>query len=86
MSFIVMTASAKMPISVKSKYKKVAVVEVYDPDIKPKMISNRANNVRRVVELWDRLHAGSHGGNTAYDRALRAATAIAEELNEETKP
>ncbi len=78
MQFIVMTASAKMPGSVKAPYKRVAVVEV-EAGAAPKMISERARGVVRIVQTWERLHA--RGVNTAYARALVVARDLARDLN-----
>jgi hypothetical protein len=78
--FIVMTASAAMPNSCKGIYRRVAVVET-DGSTRPKMISERARGVKRLVRRWERCHAGSHGGNTAYDRAGRVAINLAAHLN-----
>jgi hypothetical protein len=76
--FIVMTASAKMPSSVRAPYKKVAVVEV-EKGVVPKMISERAKGVVRIVHLADKLHA--RGVNTAYTRAVAEANELAASLN-----
>jgi hypothetical protein len=78
--FIVMTASAKMPSSVRAPYMKVAVVEV-EKGVIPKMISERAKGVVRIVSLQDRLHA--RGVDTAYTRALAEAQNEADRYNEE---
>ena len=77
--WIVMTSSASMPAKVKSPYRNVAVVEVDDRGVVPKMISERAKGVRRIV--W---HSGPQSvGKTercAYRMALAAAQAMAERL------
>ena len=58
--FIVMVASKHMPSKVKARYLKVALVEIEAGfEGKPKIISERARGVKRIVELRDRLHAGS---------------------------
>lgn len=76
--FIVMTASAKMPSSSRGIYRRVAVVET--DGTQPKMISERARGCVRIVETWERCHVGKTE-RSAYARALKAATALAEELN-----
>jgi len=76
--FIVMTASAKMPSSCKGRYGKVAVLEVEDGAI-PKMISERARGVIRIVSMWDRRNMG--GPKSAFQLALAAATQEAKDLN-----
>lgn len=81
MAYIVMTASAKMPASVRGRYARVAVVEL-DPDHEgmPAMISERARGVRRIVETWERCHVG-RTARCAYQRALAEAETLAAELN-----
>lgn len=74
--FIVMVASTHMPSKVKARYLKVALVEIEAGfEGKPKIISERARGVKRIVELRDRLHAGSRGGNTAAGRQPEAPAA-----------
>ena len=79
--FIVMTASAKMPSSSRGIYRRVAVVET-DGVTEPKMISQRARGCVRIVETWERCHVGKTE-RSAYARALKAATALAADLNQE---
>lgn len=80
--YIVMHRCAKMPSSVRSKYRRVAVVEISDDMTRePAMISERAKGVIRIVQTWERLHAGTRGGNTAFDRALRDAEELARRLD-----
>jgi hypothetical protein len=81
---IVMTASAKMPSSCKGRYGKVAVVQLtqeYTAQGKrPKMISDRARGVLRIV--WQ--SAPQNMGRTpkcGFQRALAEAQRYAEELN-----
>lgn len=83
--FIVQTASAAMPSSVKAPYRRVAVLEVDAGLERVAMISERARGVRAVVATWERCFAGTNGGNTAYDRALRDAREMADRLNAEAK-
>jgi hypothetical protein len=83
--FIVMTASAKMPSSCRGVYRKVAILEVAH-GVTPKMISERAKGVVRMVALEDKLHAGRDGGpGTAYAKALRDATRLCNALNREAR-
>jgi len=80
--YIVMTASAKMPASCRGRYSRVAVVETSLPQGEaPKMISDRALGVIRIVETWERLNHG--GPRSAYAVALREADALAARLNAE---
>jgi len=77
--FIVMSASAQMPGSVKAPYRRCAVIETDLPEGEfPKMISERARGVVRIVETWERCHA--RGQNCAFARAMREATALADDL------
>jgi hypothetical protein len=81
--WIVMTSSAKMPSSVKSAYRNVALVRLTEEyrlaGLRPSMISTRA---RGVVEV---RHLGKHFvGRTprgAYQIALAGAQEIADNLN-----
>jgi hypothetical protein len=83
--YIVQAAQANMPASVVAPYMRVAVLAVDDKlpqGFRPKMISPRAKGVVEVVEVWERCHRGFNDGpNTAYQRALKEATALAAELN-----
>lgn len=79
--FVVLTASAHMPNKVKHPYRRVAVVELTEPGVLPKMISPRARGVRRLVQVWERCHVGSGSANTAYGRALEEANWLAARLN-----
>lgn len=79
--FVVLTASAHMPSTVKHPYRRVAVVELAEPGVVPKMISSRARGVARIVQTWERCHVGSGGPRTAYGRALEEARRLADRLN-----
>jgi hypothetical protein len=80
--YIVMTAAAKMPSTVRSPYRRVAVLEVDLPKgvAYPKMISDRAAGVVRVVRTWERLNVGLTA-RSAYAKALIEAEALAARLN-----
>ena len=82
--YIIQTACAKMPRSVKSHYRRVAVLEVEDGVGFVSMISERARGCIRIVETWERLHAV--GKNTAYARGCAEARDLAEELNAQQSP
>ena len=79
--FIVMDASAHMPNSCWGRYRRVAVVEL-EPgfDGYPKMISNRARGVKRVVSTWERQNVGTTS-RCAFERAYTDACEMARELN-----
>ena len=83
--FIVQSASASMPSSVKAPYRRVAVLEVNDSLEGPaSMISNHSRDVVRVVQTWERRHHGwSNGPRTAFARALADAEILALNLNED---
>jgi hypothetical protein len=77
--FLVMTSSAKMPSSVKARYRNVAVVET-DGTKYPAMISGHARGLVRIVSYRGRLNVGKCV-RSAYALALAEADALAEELN-----
>lgn len=76
--FIVQTACAHMPSSCWGAYRRVAVMEV-EPGAQPKMISNRARGVVRVVRTWEKLNVG-RTERCAYRRAVREAQELCERL------
>lgn len=78
--FIVMSASAKMPASCWGQYGRIAVVELDGSGVHPKMISERARGVKRIVTTWERLHVGNTR-RCAFQRAYAAAQKMAAELN-----
>lgn len=82
--FIVMEAASATPASWKWSggprgYRKVAVVET--DGTQPKMISERAKGVVRIVKVWDRLFQGTTV-RCEYERAIVQAYALADQLNE----
>ena len=79
--FIIMTATAKMPNSCWGRYMRVAVVET--DGTRPKMISERARGVVRIVQTWERRNASTRGPNTAFARATREAADLVAKLNGE---
>lgn len=80
--YIVMTRSAKMPSSVKAKYMRVGVVETTLTDGEPAMLSERAKGVVRIVQTWERMHAGRTASpGTAYGRAVAEAESMVSRLN-----
>ena len=80
--FIVQTASASMPQSCWGTYRRVAVLEVPLGVERASMISERAEDVIRIVESWERLNVGKTR-RCAYQVALREAYALAKKLNQE---
>ena len=78
--FIVMTAAAQMPATCRGRYGRVAVCEVL-LGTRPKMISERAKGMVRIVSLADRLHAGQGGPRTAYSIAKADAERLCAGLN-----
>ena len=98
MSFIVMTASARMPSSCWGHYRRVAVIEMDDdwlavqrmrdviegrrPRRGPAMISERARGVVRIVATWERRHVGSTE-RCAYIRAIGEAQSLIDRLTAE---
>ena len=78
--FIVMSASAQMPASNRfGRYGKVALCEV-EKGVTPKMISQRARGMVRIVDLRDRLFWGT-SSRCAFQKALAELKARAAELN-----
>jgi len=82
--FVVLDRTARMPANCYGRYRRVGVVEV-TPEVQrsgrePKMLSQRALDVRRVVKTWERLYWGSTE-RCAYQRALAEAEELAENLN-----
>jgi hypothetical protein len=83
---IVMEASAQVPSSWKWQrpMRKVAVVELTDEYAasgeRPKMISDRAKGVAKIVEVWDRLNVGKTD-KCAYRVTLKEAQELAMRLN-----
>lgn len=80
-AYIVMTASARMPASCMGRYRRVALCRVADPQNPPRMISRRARGMLEIIQTWERCNAGTHGGNTTFDRARREAAERAAQLN-----
>jgi len=79
--YVVMTATAKMPSSVRSPYRRVAVIETDLPEgVLPGRIDIRDKHVLRIVETWERQFVGATE-KCAYQRALAAAEAMVEELS-----
>jgi hypothetical protein len=81
---IVMTSSAKMPNSVKAAYVNVAVVQINQhytaQGLRPKMISERARGVLRVIRLGHYPAAGKTE-RSGYQQALKRADELAFRLN-----
>jgi hypothetical protein len=81
-NYIVLTASCRMPANCWGRYGKVAVVELEDDFLGiPKMISERAKGVKRIVTFEDRLFNGTTT-RCAFSQALARAGELVEELNE----
>jgi len=82
--FIVMTSSAKMPMSCKGRYGNVAVVELTEEyaaaNKVPLLISERARGVARIVWHSGPCNIGSTD-RCAFARAMIDAKHDAEKLN-----
>ena len=76
--FIVMTAGARMPLCNWGRYGKVAVCEV-EAGVTPKMISERALGMVRIVELHAPLYMA--GSRSAFALALADAKVTVHRLN-----
>lgn len=82
--FIVMDKQACMPSSMKygcGSYRRIAVVELDGTVDEPRMISERARGVKRIVKVWERVHKGMSKG--IYFDTIREAENLARRLNEE---
>lgn len=81
---IVMTSSAKMPSSVRAPYVNVAVVQLNQHytarNLRPKMISERAVGVLRVIHLGH-YPANGKTERSGYRQALKRAKDLAARLN-----
>lgn len=78
--YIVMTSSAHMPSSCMGRYKNVAIVEVENENTVPKMISERARGVVRIVRHYGPQSVGKTA-RCAFERALREARSECDHLN-----
>lgn len=81
--FIVMTSTAKMPLSCKGRYRRVAIVEVDRVSLPfgvPRMISSRAKGVLRIVEDLGNLNVGKTKRG-AYQKAYSEAEEKCKRLN-----
>ena len=67
----ILTASAKMPLSCKGIYKRIAIVETASA-ARPKMISPHAKGVIRIIQTWENLHVGKTD-RCEFARAMREA-------------
>lgn len=85
--YVVKTSSACMPSSCWGRYGRIAVLEVRRDrgEDEPKMISEHARCVVRVVKVWERLHIGTTD-RCAFAKALAKAKSLANELNGSTAP
>ena len=78
--YIVMTASATMPVMVKARYRRVAVCLVADVENPPKFIGRRARGMIEVAATWERLNVGRNV-RSAYTRVLARAHSVCAEMN-----
>jgi hypothetical protein len=77
--YVVKISSEKMPASVRSPYKRIAVMCV-KPGTFPSMISTRAKGVYLICREWRKLFVGKTA-KCAYKIALTEATDLASNLN-----
>jgi hypothetical protein len=81
--YVVKVSAANMPNSCWGSYARVAVLEIDRTKLPvggPKMISERARGVIRVVCVWDRLNVGKTD-RCAFRRAMRQAEWVAKMNN-----
>jgi len=77
--FVVLTAMAKMPQSCWGNYGRIAVCEM-KKGVRPKMISERAIGMVRIVETWERLNIGKTS-KCAFQKAMKQAKEMTLKLN-----
>lgn len=77
--YVIKVSGAAMPSSCWGIYRRIAVIEV-EKGVSPKMISDRARGVVRIVETWEDLHLGQTR-RCAVARAMLDAIALANSLN-----
>lgn len=78
--YVVVDKAARMPARCWGRYRRVAVVEVVDPDVRVPAIDARCRNVVRVVRVWERLNVGQTA-RCAFARAMVEAQELAAKLN-----
>ena len=81
--FIVKVSFAKMPATCWGRYQHIAVMEV-EKGTQPKMISEKAKGVIRIVKVWRNQFLGKTS-NCAARLVLKEANALAIKLNKEIK-
>ena len=81
--YIVRHSAAAMPGSCWGTYRRIAILELVNGGVNPRMISARARGVKRVVQTWEKLNVGKHApsGACAFSRAWQEATALCADLN-----
>jgi len=83
--YIVMEASACMPASCRSPYRHLAVVEIDQyhtaRDLRPKMLSDRAQGVLRIVRRWGPVPAAGKTPRSGIVQARTQAKEMASMLN-----
>lgn len=77
--FVVRSSAAKMPSSCWGQYRRVAVLEVQQGTV-PRMISDRARGVVRIVATWEALNVGKTS-RCAFERTMVVANELAAKLN-----
>jgi len=80
--FVIMSSQACMPANCWGNYRRIAVLEILCGCKAPKIITERAHQVTRIVQAWERLHSGL-GIRDAYSRAYAEAIALCDRLNAE---
>lgn len=80
--YAILTMSAQVPAKWRGIYKRVGIVEL-EPGFegKPKMLSERAVGVRRVLRTWEQLRVGKTQ-RCAYRVAMEEAAAELAKLEE----
>lgn len=78
--YMIVVKAAHMPSSCWGRYVRVGVVEL-EPGFEgyPKMLSERAKGVKRVIQTWEKCHSGT-SNRDAHSRAIREAEELIEHL------
>ena len=83
--YLVMMKSARVPGNYKGEYVRVGVVELEDGfEGEPKMLTERAKGIKRIVKTWERLNKGKTR-RCAAAIALKQAQDLAVKLTKESE-
>lgn len=78
MKYVILTSQAKMPSSCWGKYGRVAILEIKEGMKAPRIITDRAKSVIRIVRTWENRFCGKTN-KSAFYKALEEAQKIVNE-------